>query len=61
MARLPVGAEVLVTPSTWVPLVNLNSVYVLPGIPSLFKSMVSAHQARRLALESTSARSVHFT
>jgi hypothetical protein len=38
---LPEGAEVSFTPGTWVPLVNLNSVYILPGIPQLFKVRVA--------------------
>jgi len=29
-----------------VPLVNLNNVYILPGIPKLFQTMISSHQAR---------------
>ena len=28
--------QVLVTDGLWVPLVNLNNVYMLPGIPKLF-------------------------
>ena len=28
------------------PLVNLHGVYILPGIPRLFKSMVDAHKDR---------------
>ncbi|CAL5224230.1 g6882 [Coccomyxa viridis] len=46
MATLPAGAEVLYTPELWVPLVNLQGVYILPGIPRLFKSMVEAHKDR---------------
>lgn len=43
MATLPVGSEVLVAPSLWVPVVNADNVYVLPGIPRLFKALVDAH------------------
>lgn len=46
MATLPDPCEVLVTPGLWVPLVQLQGVYILPGIPKLFQSMVSAHQER---------------
>ena len=38
--------QVLYTPELWVPLVNLHGVYILPGIPRLFKSMVEAHKDR---------------
>lgn len=47
MATLPTPAEVLFTEGIWVPLVNINSVYILPGIPRLFQSMITAHQVRR--------------
>ena len=46
MAALPSPAEVLFTEGTWVPLVNVDGVYVLPGIPRLFKQMVGAHLDR---------------
>ena len=36
--------QVLVTDGLWVPLVNLNSVYILPGIPKLFQRMINAHK-----------------
>ena len=36
----------LFTPDLWVPLVNLHGVYILPGIPRLFKSMVDMHKDR---------------
>ena len=42
MATLPQGCEVLETPGLWVPLVHLDAVYVLPGVPGLFKRMVEA-------------------
>jgi molybdopterin-biosynthesis enzyme MoeA-like protein len=45
MATLPVGAQVLYTPDLWVPLVNLNSVFILPGIPRLFQGMIEQHKA----------------
>lgn len=35
--------QVLYTPDLWVPLVNLNAVYILPGIPRLFKAMINAN------------------
>jgi molybdopterin-biosynthesis enzyme MoeA-like protein len=37
---------VLEVPGTWVPLVNLRGIYVLPGIPRLFRSMLEAHADR---------------
>ena len=36
--------QVLYTPDLWVPLVNLHSVYILPGIPRLFKAMIEANK-----------------
>ncbi len=36
----------LVTKGLWVPLVNLNGVYILPGIPRLFQGMINAHKDR---------------
>lgn len=36
----------LFTEDLWVPLVNLHNVYILPGIPRLFQSMISAHKNR---------------
>ena len=35
--------QVLFTPDLWVPLVNLHGVYILPGIPRLFKAMIEAN------------------
>lgn len=46
MATLPVGAEILSTEGMWVPLVNINEVYVLPGIPRLFQGMLGGHLDR---------------
>ena len=36
--------QVLYTPELWVPLVNLHGVYILPGIPRLFKAMIEANK-----------------
>jgi hypothetical protein len=36
--------QVLFTPDLWVPLVNLHGVYILPGIPRLFHTMIEAHK-----------------
>ena len=44
MATLPEGCTVHDTGS-WVPLVQLKNVYILPGIPWLFKSMLEANAA----------------
>ena len=38
--------QVLEVPGTWVPLVNLRGMYVLPGVPRLFRSMLEAHVDR---------------
>lgn len=41
MALFPTEAEVLfVKDSLWVPVVNLEKVYILPGIPSLFQALL---------------------
>ena len=34
------------TEDVWVPLVNLNGVYILPGIPRLFQGIINAHKDR---------------
>lgn len=44
MATIPEGSDVLVTPGIWVPLVVLRNVYILPGIPRLFRQMLDAHK-----------------
>lgn len=46
MATLPEGCEVLYTPGLWVPLVVLQNVYILPGIPRLFTQMLNANKER---------------
>lgn len=38
------AAQVLFTPGLWVPLVVLQGVYILPGIPRLFQAMIEAHK-----------------
>lgn len=38
--------QVLRTSGLWVPLVNLQGVYILPGIPRLFQQMLEAHKDR---------------
>eukprot|EP00873_Tetraselmis_striata_P010717 jgi/Tetstr1/430981/TSEL_020736.t1 len=55
MATLPVGAEVLVTEGMWVPLVNIDEVYILPGIPRLFQGMLGAHLERFRGVQMHSA------
>lgn len=45
MAALPTPTDdVLYTPGLWVPLVVVDQVHILPGIPRLFQAMVLAHQ-----------------
>lgn len=46
MATLPTGCIVHTTPGLWVPLVECQSVWVLPGIPRLFSAMVEANVER---------------
>jgi len=58
MATLPSPSEVLFTPGLWVPLVNLQGVYILPGIPKLFQSMITAHLERFTGL-AFSSRSLY--
>lgn len=51
MATLPADSEVLFTEGLnphWVPLVQHRNVYVLPGIPKLYKAMVTGHRVRAL-------------
>lgn len=40
------AVQVLRTPGMWVPLVNLQNVYILPGIPRLFQAMIGTHRER---------------
>lgn len=44
MAYLPEPCEIIWTPNMWVPFVVVENVYVLPGIPMLFTTML--HGAR---------------
>ena len=46
MALLPAPAEVLFSPGLWVPLVNLQGVFILPGIPRLLQTMIQTHIGR---------------
>ena len=47
MADLPAAAdEVLTTPGTWVPLVRVGKVYILPGVPKLYRMILAAHEGR---------------
>ena len=43
MAMLPIGCTVWETPGLWVPLVVVENVHVLPGIPALFTQMLEAN------------------
>lgn len=40
MALMPEGCELLVGEGLWVPVVVVENVHVLPGVPSLFESML---------------------
>jgi molybdenum cofactor synthesis domain-containing protein len=44
MATLPSGCAAHTTPGTWVPIAQVENVFVLPGIPHLFTSMLSANK-----------------
>ena len=47
MATLPNGCQVHYTEGMephWIPLVELQNVFILPGIPKLYKAMVSGQQ-----------------
>ena len=44
MATLPEGCVVHDTPNSWVPLVQVANVYVLPGVPWLYKQMLEANR-----------------
>lgn len=46
MALLPQPCEILSTPGLWVPLVVVENVYVLPGIPSMFAHMINGIKDR---------------
>ncbi|MCP4498640.1 MAG: competence/damage-inducible protein A [Deltaproteobacteria bacterium] len=42
MALLPEPAELLFTPGLWVPVVKVENVHILPGVPPLFERMLKA-------------------
>ena len=44
MATLPAGCIVHETPGSWVPLVQIQNVFVLPGVPWLYKQMLEANR-----------------
>ena len=44
MATLPVGCVVHDTPGAWVPLAQVENVFILPGVPWLFKLMLDANK-----------------
>jgi molybdenum cofactor synthesis domain-containing protein len=46
MALLPDPCETIWTPNLWVPLVVVENVFVLPGIPSLFAAMLDSARPR---------------
>lgn len=43
MATLPVGCKILST-GTWVPLAIVHNVYILPGIPSMVRDMLTFNE-----------------
>jgi molybdenum cofactor synthesis domain-containing protein len=46
MALIPQGSEVWTTPALWVPLVVIENVHILPGIPQLFETMMEGCKGR---------------
>jgi molybdopterin-biosynthesis enzyme MoeA-like protein len=44
MATLPAGCIVHDTPNLWVPLVQCHNVFILPGVPWLYKQMLEANR-----------------
>ena len=44
MATLPAGCTVHDVPNSWVPLVQIANVFVLPGVPWLYKQMLEANR-----------------
>jgi len=56
MALLPEGCAVHETPGCWVPLAQVENVFVLPGIPWLFKQMMEANAGLFRGPQSSSAR-----
>lgn len=42
MARMPAGAELIRNPATGAPGVRIGNVFVLAGVPSIFKAMLAA-------------------
>ena len=49
MATLPTDCEVLYTDGLWVPLVNCDNTYILPGIPRLFQAMFEGSEVSQCA------------
>lgn len=41
MALIPENIEAFWTPDLWVPLVKLENIYILPGIPELYQKMLN--------------------
>lgn len=46
MALFPEGCEAWTTGELWVPLVVVENVHILPGVPELFEQMLRAHAHR---------------
>jgi molybdopterin-biosynthesis enzyme MoeA-like protein len=61
MALFPQGDNVHVhtTPGSWVPLVQVGNVYVLPGVPRLFERMVTLHEGLFGDPEAIPPRALH--
>ena len=46
MTELPEGAELIETPDLWFPLVQVDNVFVFPGIPSLLRAKFEGSRTR---------------
>lgn len=60
MAELPKGCEILLSPATRVPIFQMRNVWVLPGIPELFRLQLD-QIVRRLEGKPVSIRTIFLT
>lgn len=51
MTELPEGAELIETPDLWFPLVQVENVYVFPGIPGLLRSKFEGARDRFVGVQ----------
>lgn len=60
MAQLPQGCEIILSPATRVPIFQMKNVWVLPGIPELFRLQLD-QIVRRLEGKPVSIRTIFLT